>query len=112
MHLLRRVDAGAPVQQEPHYRHVAVFHRDHESCPAVLRGRGICGAGRVKGAAAEGGSWRCKVGMRSGLLVCPPVSAGHSGTPIILPLLTLPDAEMLRDNRYMPFPILTLLHCG
>ena len=58
LHLIRRVDAGAPDQQEPHYLHVAVLHRDHESCPAVLRGQGICGAGRVKGAAAEGESRR------------------------------------------------------
>jgi hypothetical protein len=38
----RRVDAGAPVQQQPHHLHVATLGRHDEACGSDLRRQGEC----------------------------------------------------------------------
>jgi hypothetical protein len=40
--LRRRVDAGTPVQQQPHHLHVAVLRRHVQTCGAILRRPGGC----------------------------------------------------------------------
>ncbi len=52
--LRRRVDAGAPVQQQPHHLHVALSRRQKEACGTILRRPGSCAGPAVQGRSGRG----------------------------------------------------------
>jgi hypothetical protein len=52
--LRRRVDAGAPVQLQPHHLHVAILGRHDEACGADLRRQGECAGPGDQGCSSRG----------------------------------------------------------